>query len=194
MVTRSIAARSLVLAAALAAPAGWAQDVGVLTDDARRVAAQMQKTLAGTLMSEINSGGPASAIAVCKTIAPSVANDLSLAKGWKVSRVSLRVRNPVLGTPDAWEQRALKSFDERVAKGEAADALEYAEIVSEPGGRYFRYVKALPVAPLCTNCHGTADKIPPAVKERLTAEYPADRATGYEVGQIRGAITVKRPL
>jgi hypothetical protein len=32
------------------------------------------------------------------------------------------------------------------------------------------------------------------VKARLQAEYPHDKATGYGVGQLRGAVTVKRPL
>jgi Protein of unknown function (DUF3365) len=47
---------------------------------------------------------------------------------------------------------------------------------------------------LCTNCHGPADALSTAVKARLQAEYPHDKATGYSVGQIRGAVTVKRPL
>jgi hypothetical protein len=100
----------------------------------------------------------------------------------------------VLGTPDAWEQRTLADFDARVARGEKPDALEAAEIVSEPQGRYFRYAKALPVAGLCLNCHGQAENVPAGVRERLAKEYPHDRATGYREGQIRGAISVKRPL
>jgi len=28
----------------------------------------------------------------------------------------------------------------------------------------------------------------------LTKEYPHDQATGYSVGQIRGAVSIKRPL
>jgi hypothetical protein len=65
--------------------------------------------------------------------------------------------------------------------------------VQEPAGRYFRYMKALPVIPLCLGCHGGAE-VSAAVKERLAAEYPNDRGTGYALGQVRGAITVKRAL
>ncbi|MDQ3259267.1 MAG: DUF3365 domain-containing protein, partial [Pseudomonadota bacterium] len=32
------------------------------------------------------------------------------------------------------------------------------------------------------------------VKATLSQQYPHDRATGYVVGQVRGAISVKRPL
>lgn len=55
-------------------------------------------------------------------------------------------------------------------------------------------MKALPVAPLCLNCHGSAANIPPGIKARLAQEYPHDRATGYALGQVRGAISVKQPL
>ena len=112
----------------------------------------------------------------------------------KVSRVSLRTRNPVLGTPDAWEQKVLAEFDRRAAAGDQPDAIEFGEVVAEPAGKSWRYMKALPVMQLCTNCHGPADALSPAVKVRLQADYPHDKATGYSVGQIRGAVTVKRPL
>jgi hypothetical protein len=32
------------------------------------------------------------------------------------------------------------------------------------------------------------------VRARLATEYPHDKATGYSAGQIRGAISIKRPL
>jgi hypothetical protein len=185
---------ALVAAGALASAAAQAQDTAALTGQAREAAVALQKTLAGKLLGEIKAGGPESAIAVCTTLAPEAAGGLSRERGWRVTRVSLKVRNPVLGTPDAWEQRALADFDARAAKGEKPDALEAAEIVSEPQGRYFRYAKALPVAPLCLNCHGEAQNVPAGVRERLAKAYPHDRATGYREGQIRGAISVKRPL
>jgi hypothetical protein len=55
-------------------------------------------------------------------------------------------------------------------------------------------MKALPVQPVCVNCHGDAANLAPEIKERIAREYPADRATGYLPGQIRGAVSVKRPL
>jgi len=100
----------------------------------------------------------------------------------------------VLGTPDAWEQKVLAGFGRRAGAGEKPDAIEFGGVVAEPAGTSWRYMKALPVMQLCTNCHGPADALAPAVKARLQAEYPHDKATGYSVGQIRGAVTVKRPL
>jgi hypothetical protein len=100
----------------------------------------------------------------------------------------------MLGQPDAWEQTVLNGFDRRVAAGEKPDQIEFAQTVDEPQGRYYRYMKAIPVQPLCLTCHGTEATVPDSVKERLKAEYPYDRAVGYSLGQIRGAVTIKRPL
>jgi hypothetical protein len=170
------------------------QDDAARLEEARKMAGTMVQTLGGRLQAAIKEGGPAAAIGVCTNVAPAIAGELSRQNGVKLTRVSLRVRNPLLGTPDAWEQGVLLSFEARLAKGEAADKLEFAETVSEPAGRYFRYMKALPVQPVCVNCHGDAANLAPEIKERIAREYPADRATGYLPGQIRGAVSVKRPL
>jgi len=171
-----------------------AQDDATRLEEARKMAGTMVQTLGGRLQAAIKEGGPAAAIGVCTTVAPTIAGELSRQNGVKLTRVSLRVRNPLLGTPDAWEQGVLQSFEARLAKGEAADKLEFAETVTEPAGKYFRYMKALPVQPVCVNCHGDAANLAPEIKERIAREYPADRATGYLPGQIRGAVSVKRPL
>jgi hypothetical protein len=44
------------------------------------------------------------------------------------------------------------------------------------------------------SCHGTAENIPDQVKARLAIDYPHDRATGYVLGQVRGAVTAKHPV
>ena len=171
-----------------------AQEDAARLEEARKMAGTMVQTLGGRLQAAIKEGGPAAAIGVCTTVAPTIAGELSRQNGVKLTRVSLKVRNPLLGTPDAWEQGVLQSFEARLAKGEPADKLEFAETVSEPAGRYFRYMKALPVQPVCVNCHGEAANLAPEIKERIAREYPSDRATGYLPGQIRGAVSVKRPL
>ena len=166
-----------------------AQDVLV---ESRNVAMSLMQRLGAELKKEIAAGGPAAAVKVCSKIAPELATELSLKNGWRVTRVSLKTRNALLGTPDAWEQQALKDFDTRAAAGEAAEKLEHSEVVSEPGGTFFRYVKALPVQPLCLSCHGADAQIDDAVKSSLAQNYPHDRAVGYTLGQVRGAISIKR--
>ena len=188
--------RGALVCLAFVATQGVAQDSGNAryAAEARSGALGMQQTLAGRLFAEINANGAESAIGVCKTMAPNAAAELSAKQGAKISRVSLRPRNPVLGHADAWEQQVLIDFDQRAAKGEKPETLEHFETVDEPAGRYFRYMKALPVQPLCLNCHGSPEAIPQGIRARLAAEYPGDRATGYRAGEIRGAITIKRAI
>ena len=171
-----------------------AQDADALLAASRETSGQLIQQLGAQLRAELAKGGPEGAVAICKTIAPELAGRLSRDTGWRVSRVSLKTRNPLLGSPDVWEQRGLEAFDQRAAAGEKPENLELAEIVEEPTGRYYRYMKALPVQPLCLTCHGAAETIPPEVQQRLRVEYPNDRATGYRAGQVRGAVSVKRPL
>ncbi len=53
------------------------------------------------------------------------------------------------------------------------------------GGRVFRCMKAIPTAELCVTCHGS--NLDPAIAATLAEFYPADRATRFAVGDIRGA-------
>ena len=106
--------------------------------------------------------------------------------------MSLRNRNPK-AVPDAWERAALEEFDRRAAAGESPAALEKFAVVKEDGRDVYRYMKALPVQELCVACHGPADRLSPATKAELAKRYPDDKGTGYVPGQIRGAMTIRKP-
>ena len=175
----------------LAWPA-WAQDTEARLAASRAAAGQFTQQLGAELRKELAAGGPVGAIGVCRNVAPEIAGKLSRQMGARVARVSLKTRNPLLGTPDAWEQQMLADFDRRAAAGDKPETLEVFEVASEPAGRYFRYLKAIPVQPLCLACHGTPETIAAEVKERIAQDYPHDRATGYSLGQIRGAVTIKQ--
>ena len=179
---------------ALTTSAVYAEDIGTYQEESRAVAMPFMKQLDAENQKAIKEGGVESAIKVCKEIAPKLAGDVSRQNGWKVTRVSLKVRNPMLGMPDAWEQKNLQAFEERATKGEKTESMEQAEIVQEPDGKYFRYMKAIVMQPGCLACHGNAGQIPDTVKVKLGEDYPRDKARGYSVGQIRGAVSIKRPL
>lgn len=170
-----------------------AQNDALLTQ-AREVAGAVPPKLLAVLEAQIAQGGPASAVGVCNEKAPQMAKSASEKTGWAIRRVSLRNRNPK-AVPDAWELTALQEFDRRAAAGEQASTLEkFAIVTNASGGKEYRYMKALPTQPLCLACHGSADAIAPEVAEKIRALYPADKATGYAVGDIRGAITIRKTL
>ncbi|WP_217125939.1 Tll0287-like domain-containing protein [Hydrogenophilus thiooxidans] len=172
----------------------FADELEAWRNESRAVTQALVNQLGGELKKALAAGGPPQAIPVCSEIAPKIVSALSAQYGWQVRRVSLKVRNPLIGMPDAWEQRQLAEFDRRVAAGEKAEGLEVAEVVSEPAGRYFRYMKALPVGSLCLNCHGSDATVSSETAAALAANYPHDRARGYREGEVRGAVSIKRPL
>ena len=67
-------------------------------------------------------------------------------------------------------------------------------MVEIDGKKAMRYMKALPTQELCLSCHGKENKVSPEVQAKLKELYPDDKATGYDSGQIRGAITARKPL
>lgn len=183
-----------VVALTCAIAPAQAEDMQKMNEEARKVAVELLTQVRGELLRELEQSGPLKALVVCKYTVPEITSMISRRTGWRVTRVSLRPRNPALGGADAWEQKILMEFESRVQRGESAEGLEHAEIVTEPSGRFYRFMKVIPLAQPCMTCHGPAEKMSPAQRAQLANEYPFDRATGFTPGQVRGATSVKRPL
>ncbi|MCA9471081.1 MAG: DUF3365 domain-containing protein [Nitrospirales bacterium] len=158
---------------------------------ANEVAGAFMKELGAAMMSEMKKSGPSEAINVCAGLAPEIANRLSREHGWRVTRVGTRVRNPLLGMPDAWEQGVLEQFSKLAQNGESFTEMTYGDIVSEPSGQYFRFMKPIGIQPQCLLCHGAPEQIPEAIRTMLKKHYPHDAATGYKAGDLRGAVSIK---
>ena len=155
---------------------------------------EFAKKLGGHMKAAMKEGGPTNAVKVCSEIAPQLTGEISRKTGWKVTRVGTRVRNTMLGSPDAWEQKVLAQFEERKAKGESLKKMAHSEVVEEPNGKYFRFMKAIGVQPGCVQCHGGKDDVLPEVEMILEERYPHDMARNYKVGDLRGAISIKQPM
>lgn len=161
---------------------------------AKRASIDLIKRLGAELKTEMRNNGADGAIKVCRDLAPKINSEVSRLNGWRVTRVSDKVRNPMLGTPDVWEGKVLEDFEQRAAKGEAYADMIHGETVTENGRQYYRFMKPITVAEVCTTCHGSSEQIPASVKAQLAMEYPHDRATGYAPGDLRGAISIKQPM
>ncbi|MDX9993926.1 MAG: DUF3365 domain-containing protein [Rhodocyclaceae bacterium] len=184
-------ALALAILPFLAAPV-LADEAQLLTE-ARGIPAKMVPKLLEVLNEEIDKGGHAHAISVCRDKAPAMAKGLSEKTGWAIRRVSMKNRNPK-AVPDAWEAGVLQEFEQRLAAGEKPTDIDKGEVVTVDGQKMYRYMKALPTQELCLNCHGTSDKVKPDVQAKLKELYPEDKATGYGLKQLRGAITAKKPI
>ena len=160
--------------------AALADDESALLLKSRTLTADYATQLKAALQESLKAGGPIEAISVCSDVAPKLASEISRASGAKVRRTSWRFRNPG-NAPDDWEAQALNEL-------EATGKQEYFALM--PGGGA-RYLKAIPTGPVCLSCHG--ETLPAAIQERLDATYPHDRATGFTVGDLRGAFSVSWP-
>lgn len=193
MSTRAFVA--FVVAAAVAFVALVARDRSVdeaaLQAEARGLIKDYSTALLGVLKSTMESSGPVEAIAFCNREAPAIAETASQQSGWTVARTSLKPRNPH-AAPDEFERRVMTEFVAQIAGGTPTASLRHAEIVEQNGERVFRYIQAIPTAELCLTCHGSALK--PEVAAKIRALYPADQATGFAPGQMRGAFTLSRKL
>jgi hypothetical protein len=162
-------------------------------EQARAVAGQVLERTKAVLQSALRDGQPAAALRVCASVAQGIAREHEQ-QGWRVRRVSDRVRNPA-DTPDAYEREVLRTWQEEKTAGRLAPTTERQEIVTEDGQTHLRYMKPIFIAaPVCLQCHGQPAKLGPGVAEALRELYPGDQATGYSLGDLRGAISVRIPL
>ncbi len=151
------------------------------------------KQLAGELKAELTKAlqvSPEHAIEVCNIRAPEIAAKIAPeSEGIEIGRTSLRVRNPA-NAPNDWQREVLESFQRRHDSGEAAGSLEYSVVVKTDGYIERRYMRAIETEPLCVTCHGR--QLAPTIEQTIAKKYPNDAATGFDVGDLRGAIYVVR--
>ncbi len=157
-----------------------------LVVEAKSLIGKFADSLKAELGHAIQTGGLKQGIVACQVKAPEVTHSLSQ-DGWHVARTSLKLRNPK-NAPDEWEREMLLQFEKRLASGEAFDKL----VAVQHSDTQFKLIKAIPTGALCLSCHG--EQLPPEVGEALREHYPDDKATGFEVGEIRGAFVVSKQL
>lgn len=158
---------------------------------ARNAANGLFEVVKGLLTEQMKSGNYAESAEVCSSIAQEMTKDYAEANEIDIHRVSLKLRNS-LNKPDKFEKRQLKSFNRQVA--EKKEVSEYYETVKIDGKTFLRYMKPVIIQEMCLKCHGGDAQIPIEVIKLLTEKYPKDMATGYKIGDVRGAISVKIPL
>jgi hypothetical protein len=161
------------------------------TNEAKAIAKNFIGALKPELEKAMKAGGPVNALEVCNTKAIEITTQSGKDQNAQISRVSLKNRNPS-NTPNDWQKAVLEDFDARAAKGEDVKKMGFSEIIDNNGKKQIRFMKALPTGEVCLKCHGKS--ITPEVQAKITELYPEDKATGYEKGQVRGAIVVIKDL
>ncbi len=159
------------------------------TQEGKAAIKEFAGTLKGALVSAMKSGGPIEAINVCNEVAPTISAVLSKKYGFEIARTSLKVRNPN-NAADNWEKEILYQFEASKQQGEEIKTLFVSEATTQNETSELRMMKAIPTGAICLTCHGT--NIEPTIQTKLDELYPEDQATGFKLGDIRGAFTLRK--
>jgi len=147
----------------------------------RATAAQKElaSTLMGELKKELQAGGPATAVTVCRDLAPMVAVDISEKHGLGIGRTSHKLRNSSNVAPTWAEQTVIEATGEKT-------------YFRGPAGE-LGVMHPIKVAPPCLACHGPAESLDATVAAALAVSYPDDQAVGFAEGDLRGWFWVVVP-
>lgn len=159
----------------------------------RTTAMEFMKDLKGVLINQIQTKGVMQAVSVCSDTAQVLTNNFGVQKGVFVRRVSFKNRN-VNNLPDDFEKKVLNKFELLHQNKELNSETEHVEIVQEGEFKYLRYLKPILVQAECLNCHGDETDIMPEVKQLISLEYADDKAFGYMIGDLRGAVSLKKVI
>ena len=149
--------------------------------------------LSSNLQSAVKTSGVSNALPFCSLAASPLTAGMAGKHGVTIRRVTHKARNPA-GTADAIELAILKQF-------EAAWSTATATNPPLPIVTNFTATTATFFAPiilnneLCLECHGEPGKdIAPENVATIERLYPQDEATGFKLGDLRGAWRVDIPL
>jgi hypothetical protein len=159
----------------------------------RSTATEFMKELKGILIKEIQQGGILSAVAVCSDTAQLLTNDYGLQRGVFVRRVSFKNRNEG-NSPDEYEKHILNKFQVMKNGGKLTENPENIEIIIEDESKFLRYMKPIFIQAECLNCHGSETDIQKETRELIAEKYPNDKAIDYKLGDLRGAVSVKKVI
>jgi hypothetical protein len=153
---------------------------------ANQVSKDLLQTLGGNLKKELKTNGALKALQFCSTNAQGLTHKINekYEKEWiSVKRISLKNRSDA-DKPSDDEKIILQSLENMIKVG-----VKPHPVVQDKGD-YVKVYKPLMInKKVCLKCHGDVNKHPKLAKE-LKMRYPHDKATGYKMGDFRGAIVV----
>lgn len=143
-----------------------------------------QQALGGELKAALERGGLDEAVPYCHVHALPITDSIATVHDAAVSRTALRVRNPA-NEPTPGERSVLEAWS-------AQEDVPVPTIRLEDGT--VLYHRPILMMPLCLQCHGTVgEDLTEAQHGLITERYPADQATGFAAGELRGMWTVEFP-
>ena len=153
----------------------------------KEVSMDLLKTLGKNLKKHMKAGGPIAAAEFCTTQAYSLTEsvDGKYGKDVQVKRISLKERNPA-NEAVGKEKVILESLDNLQKNGVVLPPY----LVERVNKDTYKFYKPLVInKQVCLKCHGDIGKNQ-KLSQYLGKTYPNDKATGYKMGDLRGAVVI----
>lgn len=157
-----------------------------VVETGNKLSKELLTQLSTRLSNEIKTNGLLSAAKFCNSNALTLTEEVNLRQiqGISIKRISLKERNSA-NTPKADEAAVLKSMQKMLEKK------ELPEYMIEEEGKRYKYYKPLVIKKeACLKCHGDMSKNP-ELNAFILEAYPQDKARGYKMGDLRGAVLVE---
>ncbi|WP_428657931.1 Tll0287-like domain-containing protein [Runella sp.] len=136
-----------------------------------------QQTLISNLMGAIEKGGAAYAVDFCNENAMPLTHSISTKRSVDIQRISVKNRNP---------DNAASLFDKKILDLFESNSLKDTLVRVSKGYVYYKPIKI--GMPTCLQCHGKPKQdIEAATLKTIQRKYRFDKATGYAMGDLRGA-------
>lgn len=146
--------------------------------EGEQVATAAQNHLMSQVKAALQKGGPDYAIPFCHGNAGPIMDSLSQAYHCTIQRVSDRNRNPDQHPQTAAEESLMMDYVNRQIVGDT--------VISQAGNAVF-YRPIVIGLETCLKCHGQpGTDIATSTLDKLHELYPEDRATGYQMNDVRG--------
>lgn len=148
----------------------------------------VQQKLLKNLTHAIEKYGTSGAVTFCSEQAIPITEQVGAEHNVVVHRLTDKNRNPDNILSSETDKKAWQAINQMMPDKE----LNPKHWVGKEGDAVF-YYKAIPIGmPTCLKCHGNKDTdIDPETFETIAMTYPKDKATGYEMGQLRGVWKIK---
>lgn len=166
-----------------APPALSAEVAQAALERGKAISAEAFGLLSSNLQTAMQSGGVSNALPFCSLVASPLTRGMAEKHGVHLRRVTHKARNPT-AKADATETEVLKCFDAALAAGANPPPL----VTNLVPGRATFFAPIVLNNDLCLKCHGQPDvDLAPESLAVIRQLYPHDEATGFRLGQLRGA-------
>jgi hypothetical protein len=156
----------------------------------KAIVAETFSLLSSNLQAAIQQGGVSNALPFCSLAASPLTAGMAGKHGVTIRRVTHKPRNPA-GRADATELAILKEFEAALTGTNPPPPLVTNLTVST----VTFFAPIILNNQLCLKCHGEPGKDISAGNVAVIQHlYPQDEATGFKLGQLRGAWRIDIPL